>query len=97
VSNIIKHSGASHCKVRCAISDRQFGLTVQDNGKGIAPEVLAEGGLAGHHGLPGMRERARLAGGKLTIVSRLHAGTEIELTIPASLAYSTSPPRPATN
>ncbi len=32
VSNIIKHSGASHCKVRCALQGTQFGLNIQDNG-----------------------------------------------------------------
>jgi nitrate/nitrite-specific signal transduction histidine kinase len=41
----------------------------------------------------GMRERARLAGGKLTIWSQHDSGTEIELTIPASTAYATYPRR----
>ena len=36
VSNIIKHSGASHCEVRCTVEDRSLVLTVHDNGKGIA-------------------------------------------------------------
>jgi signal transduction histidine kinase len=34
-----------------------------------------------------MRERAKLARGKLTVFSRLDSGTETELTIPASFAY----------
>jgi nitrate/nitrite-specific signal transduction histidine kinase len=37
-----------------------------------------------------MQERAKLAGGKLTVRSALDSGTEIELTIPASLAYAKS-------
>ena len=42
----------------------------------------------GHFGLPGMRERATLIGGKLTIWSEVDAGAEVELRIPASRAYT---------
>ena len=59
--------------------------------EGIEQKVLDVGSRAGHHGLPGMQERARLAGGKLTVFSRLDNGTEIELSIPASLAYVKAP------
>jgi two-component system sensor histidine kinase UhpB len=38
-SNIIKHSGASHCAVRCQVADGDFQLVVQDNGEGITPEA----------------------------------------------------------
>jgi signal transduction histidine kinase len=58
--------------------------------KGIDPKVLEAGGRSGHHGLPGMQERAKLAGGKLTVWSKPGSGTEIELTIPASIAYAKS-------
>jgi two-component system, NarL family, sensor histidine kinase UhpB len=34
-SNIIKHSGASYCAVRCSVADGDFQLVVQDNGNGI--------------------------------------------------------------
>ena len=37
-----------------------------------------------------MRERAKLIGAKLEVWSKLESGTEIELTIPAALAYTTS-------
>ena len=35
-----------------------------------------------------MKERAKLVGGKLAVWSELNSGTETELTIPASVAYS---------
>ena len=35
-----------------------------------------------------MRERTRLAGGKLVFWSEVDSGTEVELTVPASLAYA---------
>jgi nitrate/nitrite-specific signal transduction histidine kinase len=43
---------------------------------------------AGHWGLTGLRERAKLMGGHLDVWSELESGTEVELTIPASIAYA---------
>ena len=80
VSNIIKHSGASHCKVRCAISDRQFGLTVQDNGKGIPLEL--DGRLDRGHGMSSMKHRAKQMQGQCLVESGPGYGTVIRLTLP---------------
>jgi hypothetical protein len=41
-----------------------------------------------------MRERAELVGGKLVVWSELNLGTEIALTVPASIAYTKSPATP---
>ncbi len=67
-------------------------MRVRDDGKGIGPEVLRGEGREGHFGLRGMRERAKLAGGKLTVWSGLDTGTEVELSIPGPHAYSSSSP-----
>ncbi len=80
VSNIIKHSGASHCKVRCAISERQFGLTVQDNGKGIPLEL--DGRLDRGHGMSSMKHRAKQMQGQCLVESGPGYGTVIRLTLP---------------
>ena len=80
VSNIIKHSGASHCKVRCAISERQFGLTVQDNGKGIPLEF--DGKLDRGHGMSSMKHRAKQMQGQCLVESAPGYGTVIRLTLP---------------
>ena len=69
---------------------RQLRVRIRDNGKGIDPKVLEEGGRVGHYGLPGMKELAKLVGGKLELRSELDSGTEAELTIPASVAYAKS-------
>jgi len=90
VRNACHHAAAQRVEVAIQYGGRQFQLKVRDNGKGIDAKTLAEGGRAGHHGLPGMRERARLAGGKLTVSSQPDSGTEIEITIPASFAYAKS-------
>ncbi|MBV8436106.1 MAG: hypothetical protein JOY95_01160 [Silvibacterium sp.] len=89
--NAFRHSGAGRIKVEICYDKKQLRVLVQDNGKGIDAHFLDGGGREGHFGLPGMRERAKLAGGKLTVRSKLDSGTEIELTIPASTAYSKSP------
>ena len=88
--NAFKHSDARRIEVAIAYSDRQLRMRVRDNGKGIDPEVLAEHGRHGHYGLRGMRERAEGIGGRLEVWSELQSGTEIELTVPASIAYATS-------
>jgi signal transduction histidine kinase len=43
--------------------------------------------------LAGMRERAQLIGGQLEISSQQESGTEVDLRIPASITYATSPAR----
>jgi len=88
--NAFRHSGAGRIQVEICYDKKQLRVFVQDNGKGIDAHILDVGGREGHYGLPGMRERANLAGAKLTVRSRLDSGTEIELTIPASVAYAKS-------
>jgi signal transduction histidine kinase/ligand-binding sensor domain-containing protein len=90
VRNAFLHAQPQRIEVQIRYDPTQFRLHVQDNGKGIDPAILGAGGRAGHHGLPGIRERAELAGGKLSISSQFGSGTKIELTIPASIAYAKS-------
>ena len=91
VRNAFRHAQASRIEVTIHYERRQFRLRVCDNGKGIDQSVAGEGGRPGHFGLPGMQERAKLAGGKLALRSGRDSGTEVELTIPAALAYAEPP------
>jgi len=50
-------------------------------------------GREGHWGLIGMRERSERIGATLKLRSRIGAGTEVELTIPAVLAFENQPGR----
>jgi len=77
--------------VELRYDERQLRLRVRDDGKGIDAKVLKEEGRPGHFGLHGMRERAKLLGGCLDIWSEPNSGTEVELSIPASIAYAKSP------
>ena len=80
VSNIIKHSGASHCKVRLMVNERDFGVTVQDNGRGIALEL--DGKLDRGHGMSSMKHRAKQMQGQCLVESGPGYGTVIRLTLP---------------
>jgi signal transduction histidine kinase len=86
--NAFRHADAQCIEVEIRYDERQLRLRVRDNGKGIGPKLLSDDGREGHFGLRGMRERAKLAGGKLTVWSKLDTGTEVELWIPASRAYT---------
>jgi signal transduction histidine kinase len=85
--NAFRHAHARRIEVEIRYGPREFRVHVRDNGMGIKPEVL-ETGRDGHYGLIGMRERTRLAGGRLVFWSEVDSGTEVELTVPASLAYA---------
>ena len=86
--NTFRHAQARQVEVELRYDNEQFRLRVRDDGKGIDPAVLSRQGSKGHYGLPGMRERATLIGGKLVVWSEVDAGTEVELRVPASTAYA---------
>ena len=82
-----RHADPKNVEVELRYDERYFRLRVRDDGKGIPSDILSRDGREGHYGLPGMRERARLSGGKLTIWTELDSGTEIELVIPGAKVY----------
>ena len=86
--NAFHHADASHIEVEIIYDNRDLRLRIRDDGKGIDRKILQEGARAGHWGLPGARERAKRIGARFDIWSEAGAGTEIELTVPASRAYA---------
>jgi signal transduction histidine kinase/streptogramin lyase len=79
VNNIIKHSEATEAMVVIKKEAGEVAITVQDNGKGFAPEA-ADGGPSRHgFGLIGMAERARILGARQEIHSGPGHGTTITL------------------
>jgi signal transduction histidine kinase/ligand-binding sensor domain-containing protein len=91
--NAFRHARAKQIEVEFRYDERQLRLRVRDDGKGIDAKFLAAEGRAGHFGLHGMRERAKLMGGRLTVWTAVESGTEIELIIPAAYANAASPRR----
>jgi signal transduction histidine kinase len=76
VSNVIKHSEAKHCEVRCTIEERSLVLTVRDDGKGIAAD------LHRGQGMSSMKRRAKKMNGQCLVESRPGYGVVISLTVP---------------
>jgi signal transduction histidine kinase/ligand-binding sensor domain-containing protein len=86
--NAFQHAEAQQIEVELRYDERQLRLRIRDDGKGIDPAFLTAEGRAGHFGLHGMRERAKLMRGKLTVWTAPGSGTEIELSVPAVHAYA---------
>jgi len=84
LSNVAKHAGAGSVDVDLSFVGRTV-LKITDDGAGFDAGAATRGGRArgrpGGLGLSGMRERALLVGGTLTIYSRPGAGTTVELTM----------------
>ena len=84
LNNVRRHSGASRVEITVDFGETDLRLIVADNGHGFDLSQSAEGmALTGKLGLMGMRERAQLLGGKLTIESVQEKGTTIITDVPA--------------
>jgi PAS domain S-box-containing protein len=92
--NAFQHAEARHIDVEILYHECLLRLRIRDDGKGIAPIVLEKGGRARHWGLIGIRERAKRMGAQLDLWSEPGAGTEVRLTVPASVSYAPSPADP---
>jgi two-component system sensor histidine kinase UhpB len=86
VSNVIKHSGASHVviSVDVHLEHHDFVLVIQDNGKGIPLEL--DGRLDRGHGMTSMKHRAKQLSGQCLVESGPGFGTVIRLTLPLEMA-----------
>jgi signal transduction histidine kinase len=76
--------------LRVPHDERQLRLRVRDDVKGIDPKFLTAEGPSGHFGLHGMRERAELVGGKLTVWSARYLPRRSSFAIPAVRAHAES-------
>ena len=77
--NAVKHSRATHVRVILKKVDNTLTLSVSDDGCGfVAGSSTPDEGL----GFISMRERSRIAGGRLEVYSTPGQGTRIELTVP---------------
>jgi signal transduction histidine kinase len=88
LGNAFRHSGAQSIEAELSYDVNELRFRIRDDGAGIDPQILTQGQRGGHFGLPGMRERARRIGARFDIWSRAGAGTEIDIRIPAKLAFA---------
>ena len=84
--NAFRHSEARSIEVEITYLDHELSVVVRDDGRGVDGSTL-DLGREGHWGLPGMRERAERLGAQLALRSRTGSGTEVELIVPARIAF----------
>jgi two-component system sensor histidine kinase UhpB len=77
LTNVVRHAGAEHARVELRQDEGGVVLGVSDDGGGFDVSARHRG-----EGLRGMRERALLVGGALTVDSRPGAGTRVRLIVP---------------
>lgn len=80
--NVVKHAGATEAEVAVWRAGDDLHIRISDPGAGFDAGDAGELGRRAGLGLVSMAERARLAGGSLTVHSRPHAGTRVEARIP---------------
>ena len=91
LANTFRHAQARRVEVDIEYSRDELIVRVRDDGCGIAPHIV-EDGRSGHFGLSGMRERAERIGALLRLWSRVGAGTEVEIHMPAKTAFPNASP-----
>jgi ligand-binding sensor domain-containing protein/signal transduction histidine kinase len=88
--NAFCHAQAQRVEVEIRYDDHELRVRIRDDGKGMDPKILEQGGSPGHWGLRGVLERAERIGAKLDFWSEVGAGTEVQLSVPAAVAYQAS-------
>lgn len=91
LTNIARHSGATHVNVRASTSKENLFLEVEDKGNGFDITRLTPDAGSG---LSGMRERALLIGGTFRLKSSPASGTTINVRLPLYGKQRSSPPAP---
>lgn len=86
ILNAFRHARAKNIEIELKYSSKRLCVLVRDDGCGIDPNIV-QTGRDGHWGLSGMRERADRIGAELHVLSSVSTGTEIELTVPAKVAF----------
>ena len=79
LTNVARHAGAHRVGIRLEVTGESATLTVTDDGRGASSDEL---GRPNSLGVLGMRERALVLGGSVTITGTPGAGTTVVARIP---------------
>jgi len=78
LTNAQRHSQSGRVRIELGLPGKRLRLEVRDWGIGFDPRSVEEG----HYGLKGIRERARLLGGRATIDAAPGKGTRLTVELP---------------
>lgn len=78
LSNAVRHAQASQIIVTAHVTEKDFNVSIGDNGKGFDLKDVQETGL----GLANMHKRARIYGGAIHVDSKINKGTKLKIVIP---------------
>ncbi|MFF4184587.1 sensor histidine kinase [Streptomyces sp. NPDC001691] len=86
LTNVLKHAGKTRAEVQLRYERHQLMVSVTNEGDGGEREGVISDRLraGGGHGLIGMRERAKLYGGSISVGPRSGGGFAVTLTLPTS-------------
>ena len=84
LTNVRKHADATVVRVNAQVDDGRLELSVVDNGRGFRVDEPVGDGV----GMQGMKERARIMGGELRVVSEPSGGTTVQLSVPVAEGVS---------
>lgn len=84
LTNVVRHSGADHARVRCVQEEDRVFLEVSDDGRGGAEPTGT--------GLVSMHARARSLGGSFTVANPEGGGTRVRLDVPAAAVLIAAAP-----
>src|SRR5581483_1073272 len=79
LTNVARHAHATEVRVSLQSSGGRLHLVVEDNGRGLSPDIPTRPSSLG---LLGMKERAAMVGGDLTVEGSPGRGTTVRLEIP---------------
>lgn len=81
LTNVARHAGARHAELSLRHTPHHVQVEITDDGRGLPADTIAGAGLRG------MRERAALINGQLTVDNRPAVGARVSLNLPANRPY----------
>lgn len=86
LTNVVKHSGASHADVSISLKEGKLELIVSDTGNGFDMDKIYDWSLTGtHFGIVGMQERIKGLNGEFEIEAKAGQGVKLKASISISM------------
>jgi len=82
---VARHSGASKVFANLGMEGGSMFLEVTDNGNGITPDQIS---AKGSTGILGMRQRAKVFGGEISVSGEAGKGTTVVVKVPMKIKES---------